>query len=117
MTRPAVGTGPRPVAERQESVDMLAYAASLARRVVPVDPDDLAAVLRSRVLKLLHERAEGEIRHLPPPQTGHARQPEVFDAEGVIRPAQAVRKLPLPVVTAAFLIDVYLFYLMFICFI
>ena len=71
-----------------------------AARIVPVYLAHLAAVLGCRMLELLHERAEGQVRHLSTPQTGHPCQLQVLHAQRVIGTAQLVGELPLPVVTA-----------------
>ena len=89
-----------PVTKTQMFIDILTYRTGPAARIEPVHLAHLAAVLGCRMLEFLHERAEGEVRHLSTPQTGHPCQLQVLHAERVVGTAKLVGELPLPVVTA-----------------
>ena len=67
--RSAFRTGPMPVTKTQMFIDILTYRTSPAARIEPVYLAHLAAVLGCRMLELLYERAEGQVRHLSFPQT------------------------------------------------
>ena len=60
----------------------------------------LHTVLACKILQLADELAVGEVGHLATPQRGHARELQVFDADGIEAAAEVVRQLPLPVVAA-----------------
>ena len=79
---------------------MMTRTTGLAGCIEPVNLAHLAAVLRGDMLQLLHERGPAQVCDLTTPQTGHARQVQILDAEDVVLPAQLVSKLPLPVITA-----------------
>ena len=80
-------------------IDILTYNTGLAAGIETVNLLDFATVFGCRMFKFLHERAEGEVRHLPAPQTGHPCQPQVLHAKHVVPPAKLVSEFPLPVIT------------------
>ena len=79
-------------------IDILTHTASLRTGIVPVNLDHLCAVLRSHMLKLLNERAEGEVIDLPSPESSHTEKAQVLNADGAVPAAQLMAHLPLPVV-------------------
>ena len=74
--------------------------AQLRRREEAVNLLHLHTILHCKILQLADELAVGQVRHLAAPQRGHAREPQVLDADGVEASAEVVRQLPLPVVAA-----------------
>ena len=97
MACAATRTGPRPVTKRQMFIDILTYTACLRARIETVNLDHFRPVLRSHMLKLLDERAEGEVVDLASPEPRHAEKIQVLDTNCIVSSAQFMTRLPLPV--------------------